>query len=369
MITALLFFIVLGILVFVHELGHFVVAKWAGIRVDEFGLGFPPRLFGKKIGETIYSLNLIPFGGYVKIFGENADDEPSPDAGPEQDRARNFSRKNRAVQAAVLSAGVCANVIFAWLIISAGFMAGMPTPVGTYGPGDIINPRLEVTGVTASSPADRAGLRPGDVIAGLSAGGAVTSATPSPDEVVNFIDSHGTVPITIDVSRGSAHEVFTVIPKQGILAGRPAIGISMDEIGTAQFSFFRAFWEGAKTTGDVLQSIVVGLYGFFVQLFTFQANLSEVSGPVGIANLVGDAAALGFINLVMLTAFISLNLAVINIIPFPALDGGRLLFVVVEAIRRKALPARVTLIANSVGFALLIALMVVVTYKDISRLL
>lgn len=363
MLTALLFIIVLGILVFVHELGHFLVAKNSGIRVDEFGMGFPPRLFGKKVGETVYSINLIPFGGFVKIFGENGDEEL-----PDADKSRSFAHKNRGIQAAVLAAGVTANVLFAWLVISLGFMTGLPAPVGEYGNADILNPKVIVTSVQADSPAANAGLRPGDALLSLKVGDDITSSPLTPEEVSKFITAHANDVIIVSSRRGEENRESTLTPKAGILSDRPAIGIGMDLIGTVRFPIHIALWEGAKTTVNLLVAIAVGLFDFFRQLFTFTADLDQVTGPIGIANLVGDAAALGLTHLLMLTAFISLNLALINIVPFPALDGGRLLMVAIEAIRRKPIPAQFTLILNGIGFALLITLMILVTYKDILKL-
>ncbi|MEK7088306.1 MAG: RIP metalloprotease RseP [Patescibacteria group bacterium] len=362
----ILFIVVLGVLIFAHELGHFLVAKKCGMRVDEFGLGFPPRVFGKKIGETIYSLNWIPFGGFVKIFGEN------PSASPETERLatseeRSFGKKNRGLQAAVLVAGVTFNVIFAWLLISISFVSGFPAPVGYYQGVSVENPRLVLTQVLINSPAARTGLQAGDAIISITAG-ADSLITLNAEAVSDFMDQHEGKEILLGYERGSEKKEVKITPVSGIVSSRAAIGVGLDLIGVVKLPFFRALWESAKTTGALLVEITKGIGKFFYKAFTFQANFSEVAGPIGIAGLVGSAARMGFANLLGFTAFISLNLAVINLLPIPALDGGRLLFVAIETIRRRPLNPKIVNYLNGVGFALLLILMLVITYKDVIKL-
>ena len=361
-----LFIIVLGVLIFVHELGHFLVAKKCGMRVDEFGLGFPPRVFGKKIGETIYSLNWIPFGGFVKIFGEN----PSASSETESllmDEEKSFSKKNRGLQTAVLMAGVTFNVIFAWLLIAISFVSGFPAPVGYYQGVTVETPQLILTQVLINSPAAKVGLQTGDVIVAISVGSSSLTDL-NAETVSDFMNQHQDKEVKINYERGGKKTEVKVIPIVGIVAERAAIGVGLDLIGTVKLPFFRALWESAKTTGELLVEITKGIGKFFYDAFTFQANFSEVTGPIGIAGLVGAAARLGFANLLGFTAFISLNLAVINLLPIPALDGGRLLFVAVESIRRRSLNPKIVNYLHGLGFALLLILMLVITYKDIIKL-
>ncbi|MFA6272874.1 MAG: site-2 protease family protein [Candidatus Paceibacterota bacterium] len=362
----ILFIIVLGVLIFVHELGHFLVAKKSGMRVDEFGLGFPPRVFGKKIGETIYSINWIPFGGFVKIFGENPPDSPEAER-LEVSEERSFNKKNRGVQAAVLVAGVSFNVIFAWLLISAGFISGFPAPVGYYQDVVVTNPQLVITQVLADSPASRSGLQAGDAIVAVAASDGLLSDL-TPDSVSDFMARHEGKEILIGYKRGSEKSEVKVAPVAGIISDQVAIGVGLDLIGTVKLPFFRALWESAKTTGNLLVEITKGLGKFFYKAFIFQADFSEVAGPVGIIGLVGAAASLGFANLLGFVAFISLNLAVINLLPFPALDGGRLILVVIETVRRRPLNPKIVNYLNGIGFALLLILMLVITYKDVIKL-
>lgn len=361
--SVILFIIILAILVFVHELGHFLVAKKSGIKVSEFGLGFPPRVWGKQVGETLYSINAIPFGGFVKILGEDSEDEAMN--GPEKERS--ILAKPRYIQAAVLVAGVFFNLLFAWFLISAGYMVGLPTPVDHTGPGTVTNAHLVLTLVAPGSPAEIGKLKAGDVIVGVhSKGFDVKNITG--ENVSEFIQAHGKDGLTFEVKRGSETFSSSVTAKEGIIPDKVAVGISMDMIGTLRLSPPQALWEGLKTTEETFVTTAQGLFSFISQAVQGKGKLSEVTGPVGIVGIVGDVTKLGFVYLLSFTAIISINLAVINLFPFPALDGGRLLFVLIEAIRRKPISPKVANILNTVGFALLILLMIVVTVHDISKL-
>ncbi len=363
--TVILFLAVLVVLVIVHEFGHFSVAKLFGMRVDEFGVGFPPRIGAVRRGETDYTLNLLPFGGFVRIFGEDpAEEVGGPDA------ARSFARGSKIAQASVLVAGVAANILFAWAAFSVGFVVGMPTAASDTRFGIPTDVRLTVTGVLPDSPAARAGLRSGDAVLALAAGGAVLEH-PTPESVVSFLGAQESKTAILSIERGGLAMSVDVQPVSGLFPAEPekvGIGISMGEVGTVTLSPAAALVAGGGLTLSTLKGITLGLGTFFMQALSLSADLSTVAGPVGIATMVGDASALGFVYLLTFAAFISLNLAVINLIPFPALDGGRLLFVAIEAVTRRTVPLRAFRLMNIVGFGLLIALMVVVTYHDIARL-
>lgn len=361
--SVILLIIVLGVLIFVHELGHFLIAKWAKIRVDEFAIGFPPRLASFTRGETRYALNLIPFGGYVKIFGENPD-EASLDA----HATNSFARKSRWIQAAVLVAGVTFNILFAWFLFSVSFMSGFPSIVTDENRQHIADPQVVVTSILSDSPAAEAGLKIGDAVHTLTRDELAVLTEPSIEGVQNFIATYGDGPITMTVLRDDLPVTLTVTPEAGLVEDAPAIGIAMNVVGEMQLGFFAAIAEGARTTFAMMRDIAVGLGSFIIDIFTGNAAFDQVSGPVGIAGLVGDASQFGFIYLLGFTAFISLNLAVLNMIPFPALDGGRLLFVLIEGVTRKTIKPSVANTINAVGFALLLLLMVVVTVSDVLKL-
>jgi regulator of sigma E protease len=355
--TVILFLIVLAILIFVHELGHFLVARACGIRVDEFALGFGPKLWSTKKGETKYALNLVPFGGYVKIFGENPDDESIK--GP--DSARSFVNKPKWQQVLVLAAGVFFNFIFAWLVIMFVFMAGVPASLDSYPEyaSRMTDQHIAITYVEPGSPAESAGLKAGDTMIGYSSVEAIQKA------IAGSMDKG----ITLKYIHLNKETSSTVVAKQGIVEDKYAIGISMDNVGTLKLPIHLAIYEGTRFTLHMMKMIALGLWDLVSGLFRgSSAVLSSVTGPVGIAGLVSDAAQLGFTYLMMFTALISINLGVLNLVPFPALDGGRILFVIIESVTRRQIKPALANTVNAVGFALLILLMVVVTYRDIVRI-
>jgi regulator of sigma E protease len=369
MTTVIIFLIVLAVLIFVHELGHFLFARWCGIRVDAFKIGFGPKIFawrpktkeGKR-GETEYGLNLIPFGGYVKIFGETPDAESYIGV----DRERSLVHKSKWQQILVLFGGVLFNFLFAVILYIGLFSHGVTattdgfTKYSQY----FNNPRVMITDVLKGSPAEKAGFKTGDVILAIS-----TSTNPvTIDNVQKEIESSYGNQINIIVDRAGANQNILVTPEKGVVSNHYAVGIAMNDVADMKLPFYLAVYEGGHYAIQTLRDTVVGLGTFVGQIFEGKANFSEVTGPVGIAGIVGQAADLGMTYLLMITALISINLAVINLIPFPALDGGRILFVAIEAIIRRRIPASFANWTNLIGFALLMILMVIITYKDIIRL-
>lgn len=362
----ILFLIILAALIFVHELGHFAIAKLAGIRVDEFALGFPPTLIKKRYGETVYKLNIIPFGGYVSIFGENPDDESL--YGP--DKGRSMAHKNRAVQAAVLVAGVTMNIIFAWILISLTLALGIsPTASFTSDSQADTTGKVLVATVLEDSPASQSGLQTGDVIIRASDSDQELSGTTlTVASVQNLIAEPDKDTLTFDVMRGAEEKVITVTPSDGIIGGKPAIGISMDSGELVKVPWYKAPIEGLTTTYRATILTAQGLWNFLVQAVTGTADFKQVAGPVGIVNMVGNASASGLSYILFFTALISINLAIINILPFPALDGGRLLFVLIESITRKNIPPKIANAFNAAGFIILIGLMLLITYHDVAKM-
>jgi regulator of sigma E protease len=363
--TFFTFIVVLAVLILAHELGHFLVAKKSGIRVDEFGIGFPPRLWSFKHGETLYSLNLIPFGGYVRIFGEqiNTDTLTGPDS------ARSFVNKSRWTQSAVLLAGVTANFLLAWFLFTAGLISGLPTAFDDRFDRDSYHDlRTVVTFVEPASPAADAGLKAGDIITGIS-DSLVDLPITRPEDISEFIKTHAGNDLEIRLIRDGQAMSVNAKPVTAEIGGLPRIGVAMAEIGFLRLAFPAAFVEGARLTYGVTEATIIAFSHFLSGLFRGETGLADLTGPVGIASLVGQAREMGFSYLLSFTAFISINLAVLNLLPFPALDGGRLLFVVIEGLTRRRIPARVVNILNSVGFAMLLALMITVTYRDIVRLI
>lgn len=360
----IIFIVILLVLVVSHEFGHFIVAKKFGIRVDEFSFGFPPKLFGKKFGETTYNFNALPLGGYVKIFGENPDEESMN--GPDKDRS--FVNKPKYVQAFVLLGGVVMNFLVAWLLLSVGFMSGLPSSVSAAPSGsNVSNQYLTVTGVKAKSPAEQAGLKIGDKILHLQTKSDMTD-TPSAESLQYFVKKHGNEPVSVTYLRGSEKKETSVTPISGVIDNSPGVGISMDIIGTLKLPVFQSIWEGLKLSCNITKQTVIGFYHLIRDSLTGHGNIASVTGPVGMVGVVGDAAKFGFVYLLSFTALISLNLAVINLMPFPALDGGRLLFLLIEKIKGSRIKPSIANAVNIAGFSLLMLLMLVVTYHDIVKL-
>ncbi|MEX0913033.1 MAG: site-2 protease family protein, partial [Candidatus Paceibacterota bacterium] len=358
--TIILFIAVLVFLIWVHELGHFLAAKWARMRVDEFAIGFPPRIFAVKKGETEYSLNLLPIGGYVRIFGENGSEETS-----EGDRSRAFGLRPRHLQAIVLVAGVAMNILAAWLIFFAVAMIGSPAIVEEFEASD--KSSLTVVAIMSDSPSDEAEVPLGAVIKNVRSGDqAIESLTPS--SVSNFVTENSESEIQIDYTHKGNDASITLTPQRGLIENEPeraVIGLSSALVETVRQNPLEALVGATVRTYESLIAITIGITTFLASAVTLSADVSQVTGPIGIAGMVGDAAEFGIVSLLIFTAFISLNLAVINLLPIPALDGGRLVFVAIEAITRRSIGDKWVGRVNLVGFVFLILLMIAVTYNDI----
>lgn len=338
MITLLIVIIFLAILIIGHEFGHFLTAKFFGLKVEEFGFGFPPRLFKKKIGETVYTLNAIPFGGFVKIYGEdNVDESPEPG---------NFQSLSLWKKAIIIAAGAFMNFLIGWFAITGVFMIGT-------------SPSVVIGHVADGSPAASAGLMFGDEIKDFS----------KIEDFITFINNNKGRTINLEMARGGKEMLVSLTPRLNPPVGEGSIGVSLIEGGIPQESFFSAVKDGFTTSVGFLGLIYKSIYSLLARLFIGDLGAtSQFTGPVGIFNLIGDAGRLGFVNLLYMLAIISLNLAALNMIPFPALDGGRLLFIVYEKVSGGRLSRKVESASHLVGFAILIVIMALVTIKDIINL-
>ena len=371
LITVLIFIIILGVLVFVHEAGHFLIAKRSGMKVDEFGFGFPPRLVGiQKLGgklkflwghkdpidkeKTVYSINWIPLGGFVKIVGENNESESDP---------KSFINKPFFPRLLTLLGGVLMNVVLAWVLFSAGYMYGLPVAyddtqdLGKHA--QVRDAQLAIIEVSPDSPASKAGLLAGDIVTGIN--GEKFSTVP---ELKDYIFKNKGQAFEFSIKRITQEQKLVVQSNSEPPAGQGPTGVALATIGKLKFPVVQAIWEGGRTTISQLGAIFTGMY----QLFSKGVGLESLGGPVKIAQLTGQVADLGFIYLVQFTAFLSLNLAILNSLPFPALDGGRVLFLIIEKIRRKRNNQKFEQLANTAGFLLLLLLMAVITVKDVSSL-
>lgn len=376
-ITIIVFILVLSLLVFVHELGHFWVAKKFGLKPEEFGFGFPPRAIGvykdtegnwkkvkgnvevKDASDTIYSLNWFPLGGFVKL-GEDDD--------PVDDQENHFNNKPIWQRALILVAGVTMNFLLAAILFSGGFMFGLPMAVDNAGDhANITERKLQVTQVLENTPASEAGLEAGDLIIGLYGSDFDMGEFKSIDEFQNLVDSHEGQEITYKINRGGELLKKNIIPGDLPEVDHAGIGIGIAETGIVRYPIHIAVLEGFKVTGALTISMFVAFFDLLRGIFTGNGVSDNVGGPVRIAEITGQAARMGFIYLVNLTALLSVNLAIINILPFPALDGGRILFLIMEKIKGRPVRKELEGTIHYIGFLLLMLLIVVVTYKDIAR--
>jgi regulator of sigma E protease len=331
---------VFGLLILVHELGHFITAKSVGMRVDEFAIGFGPKLISKKIGETIYSLRIIPLGGYNKIAGMDPDEE--------QDE-RSFSAKPIWARMLVIVAGSAMNLVLPVVLLFIVFVsAGIDTPSNQPIIGKIF----------PDKPAAMAGLLPGDKVSAV-------NGTPieSWRDFVSVIQSHAGANLTITYARGSEQDKTAILtPEYDESTKRGIIGV-MPLINKYQPGVVEAIGLAGKQTLFVAQSMVVGI----AEMITGKAA-ADVAGPIGVAQMAGEVAQLGIIPLLQFAAFLSINLGLINLLPVPVLDGGHVVTLAVEGLRGKPLNRNQMQFIQMIGFALLMLLFVVATFKDISRL-
>jgi len=359
MLTALIFFIVLGVLIFVHEFGHFIFAKKAGMKVEEFGFGFPPRLWGIKKGETTYSINWIPFGGFVKILGEEGEHRNDP---------QSFSAKPFLAKLKVIVAGVFMNFMLAVVLLMIvnffGLRIGIIDEQTSYSAED---KQIQVIQIAENSPAQIAGIRLLDGIMGFEVEGQITLVN-NVQKTQDFIKNNAGKAVTILISRDGELVEKELTPRLNPPEGEGALGVSLALTGVVSYPWYEAIWRGAYDAGIITINTVIG-YGMLFKTLLLKGKLiADVSGPIGIANMTGQAARIGLNYLMQFVALISINLAVLNIIPFPALDGGRAVLIIIEKLKGSPVNKKIEQGINAVGFALLLMLMIYVTFKDIVRL-
>jgi regulator of sigma E protease len=383
-LTIVIFALVLSVIVLVHECGHFLTARSFGVRAEEFGLGFPPRaigtylnkkgkrfwIFGNKSVEgletstneeihpadnaTVYSINWLPIGGFVKIKGENGEGQNETDS---------LAAKKIWQRVIIMAAGVIMNVALAWALFSVGYMIGMPQSVDEVGKNAIVTESsVTVSSVLKNSPAEISGLKAGDSILKIN-GETVSTAVSLQDAVAKYNGQETKVLVKRD---GRTQTILVTPTIQG--GARATMGVEIYASGLIRYPFFSALIEGAKTSYWMIIEIFKAFGTLIGSIFVGKSVLNQFAGPVGIAKITGQAARLGFTYLLQFVALLSLNLAVINILPFPALDGGRILFLIIEKIKGKPIKREIENAINNIGFYLLIALVVFITYKDIVKL-
>jgi len=373
--TIIIFIIILSILVFAHELGHFVTAKKFGLMPKEFGFGFPPRLGGayknqdgkwrwkwgggpvRGATSTIYSLNWLPLGGFVNIGeeDENVGDDP-----------KHFKNQKPWKRGVILTAGVFMNLVLAAIFFAVGFMVGLPQTLDDIGAGARVEDQnIQIMQVLPDSPAAKAGLKIGDIIFSVAGREFKTHG-----QLSEFTAAQSGQNLEYIIKRGEDTLNLTITPEPiSLNSDIPGIGVSVAETGLVSYSWYRAIWEGIKTTVFLSWYIIAAFAALLKNLFMGQGAAADIAGPIGIAVITGQVAQLGFVYILQFAAILSINLAIINYFPFPALDGGRVLFLIIEKLRGRPVPERIENILHNVGFTLLMLLVLLVTFRDVFKLI
>jgi regulator of sigma E protease len=368
LLTIVAFVIVLSLLVFVHELGHFATARFFGIKSEEFGIGFPPRFLGyyknlegkwklvrgnKKVedaADTVYSLNYVPLGGFVRIKGEDGENT-DPDS---------FLAKPKWQRSLVIVAGVTMNMLLAYVLVSVGLLFGVPQILEGIDSRAIVRDRqLEIIDTQKGSLADKAGLKPGDLLVGVDGTNIISFK-----DFQAYQEKHIGTEVNYVVKRAGAEVSFKLKPERLASTGKGGIGVAITESGVVRYPWYLAPSEGLRMTGNLTFGILSAFYGLLHDLVLGRGVTAEVAGPIKIAKIVGDAARMGLGYVVNLTIILSINLAIINILPLPALDGGRLLFIILEAIKGRPVKRETEAIIHNIGFMLLMFLMLIVIGRE-----
>lgn len=345
MLGVLIFIFILGLLVFVHELGHFLAAKKLGVRVEEFGFGYPPRIWGKKVGETIYSINAIPLGGFVKMTG--IDDFVSKDP-------KSFTNKSPLKRFFILFSAIFANFLLAVLVFSIIFRIGVPEPV-----------KVAIEGVVASSPAETAGLQKGDIVLAVDGFEVKDGAG-----LVGHIQERLGESVLLTIQRAEETLTLEITPREKYPDNQGPLGVMIKtHFEKKSYPLWQAPIIGITESLKLTWLMLGGLKKMFLDLILRRVVPTDVAGPIGIAQLTGEAVSFGALAVLQFVGFLSLNLALINLLPLPALDGGRLLFVLTEGISGRRVYPKVMRQIHTLGFVFLMILMVLVTIQDVNRVL
>lgn len=345
--SIIIFVVVLSLLVFVHEFSHFLAAKKSGVDVEEFGFGLPPRIFGKKFKGTIYSINLLPVGGFVRLKGEGGEELGFENQGS----FSSASKKNRVF---IITAGVLGNISLAFFIFLFLHVAGYPRFAG----------QVVIDGVNKDSPAEISGVKKGDTIIKID-----NQAVDSASDLVSYTQSHKGVKVGFTLLREEQQITVTIIPRVSPKSGEGPLGVSLITKGHVvydKYSIIKAPLKALEELGRSIYLVFFGLFSLLRTLFSFNVP-QGVTGVVGIYKLTQEASGIGFRVLLQFVALLSVNLFVFNILPIPALDGGRLLFIFLEIISKKKISPRIENTVNNIGLAVLLAVFVLITISDIRR--
>lgn len=371
MLEIIIIVITFSLLIISHELGHFLMAKKFGVKVEEFGLGLPPRVFGRKIGETIFSLNAIPFGGFIKMYGEEENIK----------NQRSFTSKPVWQRALIIVAGCVAFWIIAAILFSIVFGIGIRTWVTDAEYNDrLINPQVQILPaapdfltIAPGSPAQAAGLKPGDIIKSLRFQDLEIKVD-KVRQVQDFTRAHQGQEIILTIQRGEEALEKSLVPRQDPQEGQGRMGVSLARTAINPLPWNEAIFRGVLGTGSMTIRIIQ-IFGRLIESgvtgepLPLELRNVEVMGPIGIFVFMGDRIELGIIYFLKFIIIIAVHLAIINLLPIPALDGGKLIFLGIEGVRGKPIPQKIEQGITAVSFFLLIGLMLYITiFIDIPRL-
>lgn len=359
-VTIVVFIVILSVLVLIHELGHFFVAKKLGVKVEEFGFGFPPRIWGKKFGETLYSINLLPIGGFVKLYGEDEAGAgrlqiPSSKNQDTKNNKRAFFSRPVWQRASIVIAGVIMNFILATAIISYLFaFQGVPTPGNT----------VQIVALVKNAPGEKAGLKVGDNIISVD-GIAIKSA----DKLISYTKAHLGKTITLRINKkGLRIKNIEIVPRTKYPSNEGAMGVAVSQnVIIKKYPWYQAPFVGLKESLSESWLILQGLWMALTTALIQRQVPAGLAGPVGIAQLTGQFIQIGPNAVLSLVSLLSLNLAILNILPIPALDGGRLFFILIEGVIGRKVNQKFESYAHAVGMAVLLALIAFVTFHDLIR--
>lgn len=352
MLTLVLVVLIISLLILVHEWGHFYSARKLGVKVEEFGFGFPPKIFSFVKHGVRYSLNFLPLGGFVKIFGEHGEGES---------HKTSFASRPAWQRFIILAAGVFMNLVLAWVFFSIG--AGLGMPKISEEPGVLVS----ILGVMPESPAKDAGLRLGDQILEMR-GRDNTLRVESEEDVRNFIDAYRGEEITIVISRGEEVQEVKITPRAVFPQGEGPLGVALGRLTIERSPWYLAPIDGLNTLAIITVATVHGLYSIARDFLVTGGTQAAVSGPVGIFMFAQESRVLGVSFFLQFVGILSVNLAILNFLPIPALDGGRIFFLVLEKIKGKKINQNTENLVHTIGFVVLILLMLLVTYQDLIRI-
>lgn len=352
MLSVILILLLLSVLVIVHELGHFLLAKKEGVKVEEFGFGFPPKIISKKIGETVYSFNLIPFGGFVRLYGEDGGKKTKT----------SFSSKSVWSRIKIVVAGVVFNYIFAgilFLIIPFfGYLSVKPDTLPNHSTFKELG--IMVLDVEQNSPAYNSGIKLSDVILKID-----SQNFQDTQDIITYLKANPGKIVNVELKRKGQILNIQVETRATLKENQGPTGMLIAQTGILKYAFPYGFYEGGRNFLKTTGAIFTGFYELVKSLLFERKLIAQVTGPIGIFDLGINFFSFGFSSLLHFIAILSLNLAILNIIPFPALDGGRLLFILIEGFTRKKVNEKYEIVFHKIGFILLILLLLSVTFKDL----